>query len=116
MPDKIIDFHTHAFSDEFAHKAMDSLTKDHPDVPYFLDGTIGSLLKSMDNAGIDKSVICSIATKPKQFKIILDWSLQIRTDRIIPLGSVHPFFPVLIYITYLLFSVSHASVHRLLGK
>jgi uncharacterized protein len=87
---KIIDFHTHAFSDEFASKAMQALTKDHPDVPYFLDSTIGSLLKSMDNAGIEKSVICSIATKPKQFQTILDWSLQIQSDRIIPLGSVHP--------------------------
>jgi predicted TIM-barrel fold metal-dependent hydrolase len=93
MQNKIIDFHTHAFSDDFAARAMQSLTKDHPDVPYFLDGTVGSLLKSMDNAGIDKSVICSIATKPKQFKTILDWSLQIQSDRIIPLGSVHPSDP-----------------------
>ncbi len=87
---KIIDFHTHAFSDEFAPKAMQSLTRDHPEVPYFLDSTIGSLLKSMDDAGIEKSVICSIATKPKQFQTILDWSLQIQSDRIVPLGSVHP--------------------------
>jgi predicted TIM-barrel fold metal-dependent hydrolase len=86
----IIDFHTHAFSDEFAAKAMESLTKEHPEVPYFLDGTIGSLLKSMDEAGIEKSLICSIATKPKQFQIIFDWSLQIQSDRIIPLASVHP--------------------------
>ncbi|OHB51632.1 MAG: amidohydrolase [Planctomycetes bacterium GWF2_42_9] len=90
MQNKIIDFHTHAFSDEFAPKAMDALTRNHPEIPYFLDSTIGSLLKSMDNAGIEKSVICSIATKPKQFKTILDWSLEIQSDRIIPLGSVHP--------------------------
>ncbi|OQA00573.1 MAG: Amidohydrolase [Planctomycetes bacterium ADurb.Bin401] len=87
---KIIDFHTHAFSDEFAPKAMKALTEHHPEIPYFLDSTIGSLLKSMDEVGIEKSVICSIATKPKQFQTILDWSLQIQSERIIPLASVHP--------------------------
>jgi len=87
---RIIDFHTHAFSDEFAPKAMKALTENHPEIPYFHESTISSLLKSMDNAGIEKSVICSIATKTKQFQTILDWSLQIQTDRIIPLGSVHP--------------------------
>ncbi|MEN6386516.1 MAG: TatD family hydrolase [Phycisphaerales bacterium] len=90
MPNNIIDFHTHAFSDEFAAKAMQTLTKEYPEIPYFLDGTVGSLLKSMDEAGIEKSVICNIATKPKQFQTILDWSLKIQTDRIIPLASVHP--------------------------
>jgi predicted TIM-barrel fold metal-dependent hydrolase len=90
MKNGIIDFHTHAFSDELAPKAMKALTEDHPDIPYFSDGTVSSLLKSMDSIGIEKSVICSIATKPKQFKPILDWSLQIQSDRIIPFASVHP--------------------------
>lgn len=90
MQNKIIDFHTHAFSDELAPKAMKALTEHHPDIPYFLDGTIASLLKSMDSVGIEKSVICSIATKPKQYQPILDWSLQIQSERIIPLASVHP--------------------------
>jgi predicted TIM-barrel fold metal-dependent hydrolase len=90
MSQKIIDFHTHAFSDELAPKAMKALVEHHPEIPYYLDGTIGALLKSMDAVGIEKSVICSIATKPKQFQPILDWSLQIRTERIIPFASVHP--------------------------
>jgi hypothetical protein len=90
MKNRIIDFHTHAFSDEFAPKAMKALTENHPEIAYYLDSTIGALLKSMDAVGIEKSVICSIATKPKQFQTILDWSLQIQTDRIIPFGSVHP--------------------------
>jgi len=93
MTNKIIDFHTHAFSDDLAPKAMKALTQHHPEIPYFLDGTIKSLLKSMDQAGIEKSVICSIATKPKQFQPILDWSLQIQSSRIIPFGSVHPADP-----------------------
>ncbi|HBG25485.1 MAG: amidohydrolase [Planctomycetes bacterium GWF2_41_51] len=87
---KIIDFHTHAFSDELAPKAMKTLTEHHPEIPYYLDSTISSLLKSMDSLNIEKSVICSITTKPKQFQPIFDWSLQIQSDRIIPLASVHP--------------------------
>lgn len=93
MQSEIIDFHTHAFSDDLAPKAMKALTEHHPEIPYFLDGTVSSLLKSMDEVGIEKSVICSIATKPKQFQSILDWSLQIQTDRIIPFASVHPADP-----------------------
>jgi predicted TIM-barrel fold metal-dependent hydrolase len=93
MHQNIIDFHTHAFSDDLAPKAMKALTEQHPEISYFLDGTISSLLKSMDAAGIEKSVICSIATKPKQFQPILDWSLQIQSDRIVPFASVHPADP-----------------------
>ena len=60
------------------------------------DGTISGLLRSMDQAGIEKSVICSIATRVEQFQSILDWSQQIRSSRIIPLPSVHPQDPHLV--------------------
>jgi uncharacterized protein len=90
VKNEIIDFHTHAFADDLADRAMKSLSSRCPDIPYYLNGTVADLLKSMDDAGISKSVICSIATKPKQFQPIFDWSLQIQSDRIIPLASVHP--------------------------
>ena len=85
----IIDFHTHAFPDHIADKAITSL-EEGCDIKAKYDGRISSLLKSMDNTSIDKSVICSIATKPNQFEPILEWSKSIRSDRIIPLPSVHP--------------------------
>lgn len=84
-----IDFHTHAFPDELAVRAIPFLEKEG-NVKAFLDGTVADLLRSMDRAGIDKSLICSIATKPAQFQSILDWSKQIRSERLIPLPSVHP--------------------------
>ena len=56
----------------------------------FTDGTVGGLLRSMDAAGVEKSVICSIATKAEQFAPVLKWSLGIASDRLIPLASVHP--------------------------
>jgi hypothetical protein len=58
-----------------------------------LDGRISSLMASMDRAGIGKSLVCSIATKPGQFEPIIEWSRAIRSNRIIPLLSVHPSDP-----------------------
>jgi len=56
----------------------------------FLDGKISSLLRSMDQAGIERAVVCSIATKPTQFPKIMDWSKSVRSDRLILFPSVHP--------------------------
>jgi hypothetical protein len=89
MLNGIIDFHTHAFPDALAHRAVPVLAKSGNVTPRS-DGTIAGLLESMDNAGVERSVVCSIATKPGQFDSILAWSGAIRSDRIIPLLSLHP--------------------------
>ena len=86
----IIDFHTHAFPDAVADKAMSVLQADAEDVKAHLDGKISSLIASMDSCGIASSVVCSIATKPGQFEPIFKWSGQIASDRIIPFPSIHP--------------------------
>ena len=88
-----IDFHTHAFPDELAERAIQVLLeegKKKSDVTAHLDGRVSSLLASMDSSGIEKSIICSIATKPSQFERILAWSRAIRSDRLIPFPSLHP--------------------------
>ncbi|MCX8069875.1 MAG: amidohydrolase, partial [Thermodesulfovibrionales bacterium] len=85
---KIIDFHTHAFPDSLAKRAMDKLQ--HGDIVAYLDGRLSSLIDSMNKVGIDKSVICNIATKSTQFDSILSWCKEIASERIIPLPSVHP--------------------------
>ena len=97
MKRKIIDFHTHAFPDALADKAMVQLHSElhcelygQAEFSSFLDGRIGSLLASMDKAGIETSVLCCIATRPKQFEQILLWCKEIRSNRIIPFPSVHP--------------------------
>ncbi len=92
----IIDFHTHAFPDALAERAIRYLLEEGRrkyDVNAYLDGTVSSLLESMDRNGIEKSVICSIATKPSQFDPILAWSKEISSDRIIPFASLHPADP-----------------------
>jgi uncharacterized protein len=85
----IIDFHTHAFPDAVAARAVPQLVAESG-LPAALDGTVGDLVGSMDVAGIAQSVVCSIATKVLQFGPILSWSKSIASDRIIPFPSVHP--------------------------
>lgn len=90
----IIDFHTHAFPDALAARAIPALeheaTGAGSDVKAFHDGTVSGLLASMDEAGIERSVICSIATRPEQFDSILSWSKEIASERLIPFPSLHP--------------------------
>lgn len=88
----IIDAHAHAFPDSIAGRAIVQLEAGNCKARH--DGTVTGLLQSMDRAGIEKAVVCSIATKPAQFEAILKWSLQIASDRIIPLASVHPADPL----------------------
>lgn len=89
----IVDFHTHAFPDALAERAVGYLLEEGRrkyEINAYLDGRVSSLLASMDKNNIEKSVICSIATKPGQFDPILAWSKEISSDRIIPFPSIHP--------------------------
>jgi predicted TIM-barrel fold metal-dependent hydrolase len=86
----ITDFHTHAFPDSLAQRAMSRLQAETNEVVAVLDGRLSSLLASMDRAGIRRAVVCSIATKPEQFDPILRWSRTIASERIVPFLSVHP--------------------------
>ncbi len=91
----IIDIHAHAFPDSIAKRAVPAL-EEEGNIKAALDGTISSLLDSMERAGIDISVVASISTKPSQFRPILQWSQEIASDRIIPFPSVHPDDPDLV--------------------
>jgi len=85
----IIDFHAHAFPDQVAASAIPYL-EDEGDVTAIHDGRIVSLLRLMDREDVEKSIVCSIATRPSQFGAILAWSKEIRSERIIPFPSFHP--------------------------
>ncbi len=88
----IIDIHTHAFPDRLAGRAVPYL-EEEGGIHAHLDGRVSSLVDSMDGAGVDVSVVASIATKPEQFDSILSWSESIAGSRIIPFPSVHPSDP-----------------------
>jgi predicted TIM-barrel fold metal-dependent hydrolase len=89
----LTDFHTHVFPDALAKRAITALTENISGVEAHHDGRVMSLLASMDRAGIDRSVIASIATKPSQFEPILQWSSKIASPRLVPFASVHPLDP-----------------------
>jgi hypothetical protein len=88
----IVDFHTHAFPDELSERVIKMLEEEGGVMAHH-NGKISSLLSSMDNCGIEKSVICNIATNPAQFQSILSWCKKIRSERIIPFPSFHPYDP-----------------------
>jgi hypothetical protein len=87
---RIIDIHAHAFPDNIAAKAMANLRKLNAPYEPFTEGTVSALLSSMDNAGIRTSFVLNVATKPEQAAVIRKWSREISSERIAPVGSVHP--------------------------
>lgn len=90
-----IDIHTHAFPDHIASKAVPVLEKEGG-IKAYLNGTVDALVDSMDRAGIERSVLCSIATRPDQFTPIFEWSKAVRSERIEPFPSLHPEDPQLL--------------------
>ena len=97
-----IDLHTHAFPEPIAARAMAALSAElPPGVQAAHDGRLSTLCGELCHHGFDHGVLCSIATKPTQFRSIFEWSRQIRDGvfgaeaarRIIPLPSVHPADP-----------------------
>ena len=89
----VTDFHTHAFPDSLAERAVQTLQQEKYADGAVLDGKASSLLASMDRAGIGRSVICSIATRPDQFANIVTWCRSVASPRLVPLASIHPSDP-----------------------
>ncbi len=88
----LIDFHTHAFPDKLAERALGVLSAKARMIPE-TNGTAASLLASMDRCGVDRSIVCNIATNPKQMVNVNDFAIEtmhIHGDRLTPLGSIHP--------------------------
>lgn len=85
----VIDFHVHCFPDDIALRAVESLSEAAA-LPPKSDGTVAGIRASMKKAGIDKSIILSIATKPQQTEKINQWAASIQEEDIIAFGSIHP--------------------------
>lgn len=95
----IIDFHSHNFPDVIAPRAIAGMCRALAGkLSSCADGTLANHLDHMDYAGIDKAVLCQIATKPSQFGVLMrtaeairDGELGERAQRkLIPFPSVHP--------------------------
>jgi uncharacterized protein len=92
--DLILDGHSHAFPDAIAARAIQTLTAEAKWQPVkaWHDGTVKGLLAAMDDAGIYRTLMCSIATRPAQVRKITDWSAAVTSDRVAAFASIHPDF------------------------
>jgi len=97
----IIDFHSHAFPDAVAGRAIDALKKgiksvSGTDIEPVTDGTLAGLADISVGAGVTKSVVLPIATKPSQTESINSFAVRIPElsgGRLMSFGSVHPADP-----------------------
>lgn len=86
----IIDFHTHAFPDSLAPRAIGVLTEKSGLNPTH-NGTSAGLISNMDENGIDMAVVLSIATKPTQENSVNEFAISLMSNpRLVPFGSVFP--------------------------
>lgn len=87
----IIDIHTHCFPDELAGRAV-PLLAETAGITAHTDGTVDGLKRSMQDAGIDVSVLQPVATKPSQVRTINEWVKSIQDSEIMSFGTLHPDF------------------------
>lgn len=86
----ILDFHTHCFPAALAARAIEKLS-DASGTPPYTDGTEDGLRLSMRQAGIDRSVILPVATKPESCARINDGVLRAQGDgAMLYFGALHP--------------------------
>ena len=86
---KYFDFHTHAFADSLAERALSALSDTSGKVPA-TDGTVKGLHEIMKKNGIDEFLILPVATKPSQQISINNWAVEIMGNGIYSFGTIHP--------------------------
>ncbi|MDR1713285.1 MAG: amidohydrolase family protein [Coriobacteriales bacterium] len=88
-PTPVIDFHVHVYPEKLAPRVMAAFSK----FPILIgtDGTVAAWLAHMDAAGVDKSVLLTVPTKPAQVVAANDFLRPLLYhDRFIPFAGVHP--------------------------
>ena len=83
------DFHTHAFTDSLAERAISGLA-DTSGITPATNGTVSGLRAKMAENGIERAMLLPVATKPTQQTVINNWAAEIMGDGLYCCGSVHP--------------------------
>ena len=87
----VIDFHTHAFPEKIAKRAIQSLVAGcNGEYTPCSDGTVSGLVNNMDKFGVDVSVVQPVVTKPSQTVTLNNWAKEIVCDKLISFGGIHP--------------------------
>jgi len=88
----IIDTHTHIYPDKIAHKASRTVGEFY-EMPMGYDGSAANLLETGLAAGIDKFVVCSVATVPGQVRSVnrfIAEAVRQSGGRFRGYGTLHP--------------------------
>lgn len=88
----IIDAHCHIYPDKIAAKATESTDRFY-DVHSAFDGSLKQLLDSGSKAGVDKFLVQSVATTPRQVESInafIAREVEANPDKLVGLGTMHP--------------------------
>lgn len=86
---KYFDFHTHAFTDNLAGRALSGLSDTSGKTPT-TDGTVNGLREIMQKNNIDEFLLLPVATKPSQQTTINNWASEIMGDGLYSCGTIHP--------------------------
>lgn len=90
----LIDFHTHAFPEKIASRAVGKLSYAAGGLFPQTDGSVASLKEEMKKDGVDIAVVHSIATNPAQQSNVNRFAIEMNRDEaIVAFGSVHPDAP-----------------------
>lgn len=91
----IVDLHTHCFPTRIAAQTVDKLqamSHTHP----FTDGSADALRRSMEQAGVDRSVVLPVATNARQVPRVNDASIALNERSaetgVVSFGCMHPDF------------------------
>ena len=86
---KYFDFHTHAFTDYLAERALSGLSDTSGKTPA-TNGTVNGLREIMRKNNIDEFLLLPVATKPSQQTTINNWASEIMGNGLYSCGTIHP--------------------------
>lgn len=91
----IVDFHTHIFPEKIAARTIEKL-ENIANVRAFTDGKESSLVASMEEAGVDVSIVLPVVTRPEQFNTVNEFAARLnekyqgQEHRLLSFGGIHP--------------------------
>lgn len=86
---RYFDFHTHAFTDSLAERAISGLSESSGIAP-LTDGTVSGLRRKLAENSIERAMLLPIATKPSQQKNINNWAASVMDGSLLCCGTIHP--------------------------
>jgi predicted TIM-barrel fold metal-dependent hydrolase len=87
----VIDGHCHVWPDAIAAQALAGAGAHFQ---RFGDGTVASLLKAMDEGGVDRAVCLGVAATPERVETANRYAASLTSSRLIGFGSIHPALPL----------------------